>query len=357
MNQSFKARAHGRVNLIGEHTDYNLGFVLPTTIPQFTEVTIELHSDLIVDLYSGSASPLEAPRDFTYLLGQEKKLGQWSDYLAGTTAILRQEGHKLTGMDVTIESTVPEGSGLSSSAALEIAFLKALRETFSLPLTDLQLAQLGQRIENEFVGARVGIMDQMACALARAGEALFLDTQSMSYEQVSLPLKHLDVLVINSGISHRHAGGGYNERRQECEDACAQLGVSSLRELNLEDLQKLSALPELLARRARHVVTENDRVIQAVKAIREHNLANLGELFQASHRSMRDDYEVSVPEIDALVKLLNHTRGVYGARLTGGGFGGSVVAITEKNLAREIASAVLPQYEKEARQMGTVLCG
>jgi galactokinase len=349
------ARAHGRVNLIGEHTDYNGGWVLPTSIPQFTEVKLTPNGSGMVKLQSTQGAA--KTRFGAYELGHERKTETWIDYLQGATRLLLQESANslISGFTVEIHSNVPEGSGLSSSAALEMSFLKALREAFQLKHTDTELALLGQRIENEFVGARVGIMDQMACALARAGEALFLDTKTLNYEQVRLPREEMDLLVINSGISHRNVGGGYNQRRAECEEACAILKIKELRELELKDLEKLNALPEILKKRAHHVITENARVFAAVDAIREKNLIRLGHLFQESHESMSKDYEVSLPEIDQLVALLSQEKNVYGARLTGGGFGGSVVAIAKKNTAREIAAKLAPQYEKTTGEKLSVL--
>jgi galactokinase len=347
--------AHGRVNLIGEHTDYNGGWVLPTAIPQKTVVRLEETAGERVDLSADPEEPGGAPRTAAYVLGEEKATGAWSDYLQGATKLLRGEGIRLRGFRASITSTVPEGSGLSSSAALEIAFLKGLRELNGFDLNDEALALLGQRIENEFVGARVGIMDQMACAFGRWGEALFLDTKTMQHRQVQIPLGRADLVVVNSGVKHRHSGGGYNQRRQECEDACAALGVASLRELHPGGVARLEKLPDVLLRRARHVITENVRVFETVKALEEGDLPKAGQLFYASHASMRDDYEVSVPEVDLLVSLFGKEHGVYGARLTGGGFGGSVVALTQKGKGAELSQKVAALYGERSGQRATVL--
>ncbi len=351
MNKTYTERAYGRVNLIGEHTDYNGGWVLPTSIPQFTEVTLTKREDKKVIIKSS------ADRQFSYELGTEKHTGQWGDYLQGATKLLREAGQSFSGFEASIHSTMPEGSGLSSSAALEISFMKAIRSAFDLKLSPVEIAKIGQRIENEFVGARVGIMDQMACSLATLGEALFLDTYKLTYENVKLPLDKMDLLIINSGISHRlSAGGGYNERRAQCEEACRILGIKLLRDITPEELQKKD-LPELLMKRARHVVTENARVHEAVAAIKESNLNRLGELFYASHNSMRDDYEVSIPEIDLLVELCSQDKKTFGARLTGGGFGGSIVAITQKGEAHRIGEAVVVEYQKRTGEKATILAG
>lgn len=345
------SEANGRVNLIGEHTDYNGGWVLPTAIPQKTTVHLKPRNDDKVIAKSANRDDQEK----IYQLGQEEPTNTWIDYLQGVTRILSQEGLLKKGFEVHVDSSVPIGSGLSSSAALEVSFLKALRDAFNLSLDDRQLARIGQRAENEFVGARVGIMDQMACGLAKAGEALFLDTQTLSYEQVILSSDEMDLVVINSGLAHQNSNGDYNQRRAECEKACELLGIQSLRELKVQDLPKLEKLPDVLKRRARHVITENQRVHEAVQAIRQKDFEKLGELFYQSHASMRDDYEVSIPEIDLLVKLFSEQPEVYGARLTGGGFGGSVVAVTKFGKGSDVAQTVKAAYEKQTSQKATIL--
>ena len=235
--------------------------------------------------------------------------------------MLGKAGFSVGGADIRIESTVPLGSGLSSSAALEIALLRAFRDAFTLPLDDVQMARLGQRAENEFVGAPVGIMDQMACTLAGDGQALFLDTRSLDWTLVPLPAD-AELVVLNSGVAHNHAKGDYRTRRAECEEAARQLGVAQLRDIDVQDLPRVMQLDERLGRRARHVITEDARVVAAVAVMRSGDLDALGQLFYASHDSMRDDYEVSIPEIDLIVDLARAIPEVYGARLTGGGFGG-----------------------------------
>jgi galactokinase len=359
MNKTYTEKAHGRVNLIGEHTDYNGGWVLPTTITQFTEVTLDTRED---DMISVASSPDKKGTDrfLSYRLGEERRTSTWIDYLQGSTKLLRElmekKGEKnIWGMSIKIRSTIPEGSGLSSSAALTVSFLKVMRTAFDLHLTDVELALLAQRVENEFVGAHVGIMDQMAVSLARSGEALFLDTKMLSFQQLKLPLHKTDVLIINSGISHRFAeGGGYNERRAQCEEACKILGIKELRDISIEEMNKKN-LPDLLARRSKHVITENARVWEAVECLKTEDMEKLGKLFGLSHASMRDDYEVSIPEIDLLVKLCENDSEVYGARLTGGGFGGSIVAITKKGSAARIGKKVIEEYHRLTGQTATVL--
>jgi galactokinase len=347
MTETF--RAHGRVNLIGEHTDYNGGWVLPTAIPQYTEVTLKKTDSNKAHITSSGS------RDLSYELGQEKHTGSWIDYLQGATKFLSEKG-KLGGFEAHIQSTMPEGSGLSSSAALEISFLKALRKAFNVDVSDVDLALMGQRIENEFVGARVGIMDQMAVSLAKMGEALFLDTKELTYERITLPLEKMDLMIINSSLSHQLSAhdGGYNQRRAQCEEACRIIGINQLRDIDVSTLASKN-LPPDLAKRARHVVTENERVHQAVKAIKDGNLEVLGKLFVESHKSMRDDYEVSIPQIDLLVELCIADQDCFGARLTGGGFGGSIVAIAKKGQGARISAKVAEEYKKKTGMVATVL--
>ena len=337
------ASAPGRVNLIGEHTDYNGGAVLPTTIPQRTTVALARRADRKVRVHTtfGDAHA-------TYALGTETRRRDCFDYVQGCTWALAEAGLAVPGCDIFIDSTVPAGSGLSSSAALEVALLRALRELAQLPADDIALARLAHRAESGFVGARVGLMDQMAVSLADETSALFLDTRTLATERVLLP-RQAELAVIDSGVRHALATGGYNERRAECERAAAALGVELLCELGLEALDRIAHLELPLDRRARHVVTEHARVGDAVRAMREDDVAALGRLFVASHTSQRDDYEVSVPEVDRLVERACAEPGVYGARLTGGGFGGAIVLLAERGHAAEIASRVV---ERERREHG-----
>jgi galactokinase len=326
------ATAPGRVNLIGEHTDYNGGFVLPAAIPLETRVELAPRADRRVRAWSeqfADAPPVE------FELAAEAHAGDWADYVKGMTWSLAQAG-ELRGFDARLSSDVPLGSGLSSSAALEIALGRALRRAFDLRLDDVALAVAARKAETDFVGAPVGIMDQMACSLATTTSALWIDTRSLEYALVPLPAEAA-LIVIDSGVSHRHAGGEYRTRRDECERAAAALGVRELRDVTVAELERVDALPEPLNRRARHVVTENARVEAAVAALNAGDLIRVGELFAASHASMRDDFEMSIPLIDALVERARGVQGVYGARLTGGGFGGSIVALAARPRVRQAA--------------------
>lgn len=346
------AEAPGRVNLIGEHTDYNGGFVLPTVIPRRTRVTLVPRTDRKVGVWSANIGAEGERQD--YLLGQETPGRGWVDYVQGITWALRDEGYTLGGFEAAISSTLPLGSGLASSAALEVSLLRAVREAFGLELDDLRLALIARRAENEFVGARVGVMDQMVASLGEAGSALFIDTRSLEHRRVPLPAA-AELVVVDSGLAHGHAGGEYNRRRQECEQACRALGVALLRDVARDDLPRLQSLPEPLGRRARHVVTENERVVRAVAALEAGDLVELGRLFSASHASMRDDYEVSLPEIDLLVALAEREVDVYGARLTGGGFGGAVVILARAGTGAEVAARVARGYRERTGLEARVL--
>jgi galactokinase len=317
--------------------------VLPAAIPQRTRVQAAARPDRTVRLWSAQ---FQDQGIHTFLRGEEERTGAWIDYVKGMTRVL---GPSVGGFDARIESDVPVGSGLSSSAALEIAIGRAIRELFALAIDDVELAQAGQRAENELVGAPVGIMDQMACSLADTTAALFLDTRSLQHERVPLP-PSAALIVIDSGVSHDHAVGAYAVRREECAEAARLLAVKELRDI--EDPASVERLPQPLNRRARHVVTENARVLQTVAALHAGDCARVGRLFAESHRSMRDDFEISIPAIDLLVQLAAGVQGVYGARLTGGGFGGSIVALTDAARAGEAADQIVAGYTRHTGNRG-----
>lgn len=339
--------APGRANLIGEHTDYSGGFVLPVTVPQCTRVELRRRADAQVRIHSAQLGVTGE-----YRLGEEKARGDWLDYVQGVTALA--SGRPLHGFDARVDSGIPIGAGLASSAALTVALLRAVRELFGWTLDDLDLAGLAQRAEVEFVGAPVGVMDPLACSIGRTETALFIDTQSLRTEHVPLS-KSLGLAVLHSGITHAHASGEYRIRRRECEEAARRLGVPSLRAVGPADLPRLAELPSPLDRRARHVVTENSRVLAAVGALKTEGLEELGALLDASHRSLRDDYQVSVPDLDQLVALARAAPGVYGARLTGGGFGGAVVVAARPSGLRAAMDAVAQRYRELTGRAGTVL--
>jgi galactokinase len=350
MRDEVVATAPGRVNLIGEHTDYHHGYVLPLVIPQRTRVRVRDRSDRVVCAHSSAMTDAT----HTFAIGEESRQRTWVDYLQGVTVALTRAGHHIGGFDVDIESAVPTGAGVSSSAALEVSVLRALRRLFDLCLDDVAIAKMAWAAETDFVGVPVGIMDQMVSSVGRDREALFLDTRELRTEHVPLP-SSLELIVIDSGVRHAHAGGEYGTRRRESFEASAALGVKTLRDVDAARRTRLASLPPLLMRRARHIVTENDRVLDAVVALRDGDLPRLGALFRASHTSMRDDFETSTSEIDALVRIADEEPDVYGSRLTGGGFGGAVVILTKAGNAADVASRICERYRHDTACPGSVL--
>ncbi|HEY3884824.1 MAG TPA: galactokinase [Vicinamibacterales bacterium] len=342
------ADAPGRVNLLGEHTDYHRGFVLPMITPERTRCELRARGDRRVRAWS--AAYRQAPVE--YELGSEERRRDWADYLRGVTRTLASGGASIGGFDVRIESDVPVGAGLSSSAALEVSLVRALRSRFALDLDDLDVAAAAHTAETDFVGAPVGLMDQMAASIGRPRHALFLDTRSLEYAHIPW-VASADLAAIDSAIPHAHATGRYAERRQQSFAAAERLGITALRAAGLDDIPRIECLPDPLDRRARHVVTENARVLAGVDALRTGDAPALGRLFNASHASLRDDYDVSLPDIDALVRLAQHDPSVYGARLTGGGFGGSVIVIARAGEGADAAGRVTSAYSaltgREAR--------
>lgn len=320
---SAAAIAHGRVNLIGDHTDYNLGLALPMTLPLRVTVQADLRSDWQVAVRSG-AFPEDGVVQFE--AGEWGREGRWTDYVRAASALLAREGIFEHGASISIASDIPPGAGLASSAALCVALVQALSRLGDVALEPMRLAKLARAIETDFVGAPVGLMDQIA-ALGVPGRAQLIDFRDESAREVAIP-SAVEVEIIDSGIAHQNRAGGYRERREECARACELLGIGSLREL--EDARgALDRLPLPLSKRARHVVSENQRVRDAAAALERGDAAACGALMIASHASLRDDFEVSMPEVDAIVERAMHVPGTFGARLTGGGFGGAVVVLKQ----------------------------
>jgi galactokinase len=327
------ADAPGRVNLLGEHTDYNDGFVLPVAITQRTRVAMRRNG---TDQFLLRAAELRQSVRFSF---DAPPTEHFASYVFGCLALARSQRADVPGVDIEVSSEVPMGVGLSSSAALEVATLRCLRQLLDLPFDDVLIAQLAQRAEIEYAGVRCGIMDQMASSLAGTDRALLIDTRSLERRDVPLPAGSA-VLVMDSGVARTLAGSGYNQRRSECESAAQQLGVGSLRDVQrIEQIEQLEN--QLLRRRARHVFTENARVLQAAGC---RDAGAFGQLMNASHASLRDDYEVSTPELDLLVRWLQAEDGVFGARLTGAGFGGACVALCRSEALPQVSASVLEKY-------------
>lgn len=315
-------RVPGRVNLIGEHVDYNGGMVLPAALSVGLELTLRANSD--DQVIARSIGYDKAVRDLS-----DSASGEWSDPVVGALREARNMGLIAQGADVSITSTIPAGSGLSSSAALIVAILKAAREAGDGAQSDAEIAIAARRVENEYMGVPCGIMDQMAVALATPGTAMALDTKTLEYELLALPKTH-KIAVIHSGVFRKLTEGRYAERKQECDEAKAFFGTEDLCLLDPEKVTQ-SSLAEIPRKRALHCATEHRRVLAAIQALKADNIAALGQAMNESHISMRDDFDMSLPEIDALVSDAEEF-GALGARLTGGGFGGCIVACVENDV-------------------------
>jgi galactokinase len=326
------AAAPGRVNLLGEHTDYNDGYVLPSAIPQTTRVRLRARDG------TGFRLESDAFREPVAFDLDARPSAPFARYVYGCLRVVAATGVRIPALDIQVRSDVPIGVGLSSSAALEVATLRALRALLALELDDVALARLAQRAEIEDAGVRCGIMDPMAASLAHAGEMLFLDTRTLARRVLPLP-PGAELLVLDSGIARTLAGSSYNARRRECEAAARALGVPALRDV--ASAEAVEALPEPLRSRARHVVTENGRVLRGIESA---DARVFGALMNASHASLRDDFEVSTPALDRLVALLQAHDDVFGARLTGAGFGGACVALCRAGTALAVADVVLGEY-------------
>ncbi|MEN9714883.1 MAG: galactokinase [Actinomycetota bacterium] len=337
--------APGRVNLIGEHTDYNEGFVFPFAINRRTYAAVSLRTDGMARVASSFAPGIiEVP------VGEisRETVSGWSAYPLGVAwALAEIGGANQTGFDIYIESDVPVGAGLSSSAAIECAVAVALNELWSVGLDARQLARVGQLAENQIVGAPTGIMDQSASLMGLLDHGVFLDCQDLSAQVIDLGFARegLELLIIDTKVEHRHADGGYASRRAACEAGAAALGVSSLRGASNADLPRAEDLLDPVTyRRVRHVITENDRVLQTVGALKERGPRAIGELLYASHKSMRDDFEISIDELDTAVETaMRH--GAIGARMTGGGFGGAAIALCPEERISEIALSIEAEFK------------
>lgn len=318
--------APGRGNLIGEHTDYNQGFVMPFPLNRTVKTAIAINEDNSVGMLRLSSTMNE---DIYEIHHKEAPKKQWTDYVIGCIQILAEEkAITIPALDIAVDSNVPLGAGVSSSAALEVSCLRALNELFSLNLSAVEIAQLGQKAENNYVGMPCGIMDQMASSVAEIGQALLIDTRDLSYQNVTIPKGYI-VAVVPSGVSHALVDGAYEALRKQCEEAAKKLSVSSLRDVSVSDMDKINDLPEPLNQRAKHVVTENQRVLDMKKALDENDMIRAGRILTEGHISERDDFEITVSETDILVEDMVKL-GALGARQIGGGFGGSCIALLKE---------------------------
>jgi galactokinase len=336
------ARAPGRVNMIGEHTDYNDGFVLPAAIERETRIVLAARDDNQVHMLASDLG-----RETVFNLDQIATSADqpWSNYVRGVAHGLKERGYPLRGADMLIHGTVPIGSGLSSSAALEMASAQAFAAAGGFQVPAEEAARIGQAAEHIFVGAKTGLMDQLASALGQAGHLLLIDIRSLEYEAVPVP-KAAAILIADTSVRRSLASSAYNERRSQCEQAARAMGVPALRDATMQMLDAVD-VPDVVRKRATHIIQEDERVLQAVEAFRSGDLAYAGQLMNASHFSLRDLYEVSGPELDVMSELLRRQPGCYGARLTGAGFGGCCVALMDAEAVAAAIPVVSAAYEAD----------
>ncbi|MGG4664497.1 galactokinase [Providencia vermicola] len=337
-------QAPGRVNLIGEHTDYNDGFVLPCAIDYQTMTAASKRGDRIIRVvaadYDNDCDEFSLDEEITFL--PEK---MWANYIRGVIKFLLERGFSFNGCDIAVSGNVPQGAGLSSSASLEVVIGQTLKSLYQLDISQQEIALNGQQAENQFVGCNCGIMDQLISACGDEGHALLIDCRSLELFPISIP-DDLVVMIINSNRQRGLVGSEYNTRRQQCEEAAKTFGVKALRDVSYEDfLLKQHQLSPLVAKRAKHVISENERTLLSAKALTENDLLLLGQLMAQSHISMRDDFEITVKEIDTLVDIVKSVLGSQGGvRMTGGGFGGCVVALMQQQFVQPVINAVEAQY-------------
>ena len=341
--------APGRVNIIGEHTDYNDGFVMPCAINYGTSISGAPRQDHLFKVF---AADLQESDEFRLDQPIEPKAyAKWTGYVRGVVKFIQERCPEFSqGADLVISGNVPLSSGLSSSASLEVAVGKFCQQLGNLPLSHTDIALIGQKAENKFVGANCGNMDQLISALGQADHLLMIDCRSLETQATPVP-DNITVIIVNSHVKHDLVTGEYNTRRQQCEAAAKFFGVKALRDVSVaqfhEKEAELTALDPEMAKRARHVVTENQRVLDAVQALNAGDISRLGQLMNASHVSMRDDFEITTPEIDYLVELAQSVIGLSGgARMTGGGFGGCIVALAPTEKVDEVRQIIEANYEK-----------
>jgi galactokinase len=341
------ARGPGRVNLIGEHTDYNDGWVFPVAIDRAAYVAVAPRPDRLLRVWA-----TQYRQEFTLDLDNATPdaASSWGIYVLGMAAMIERDGYRLGGADMVIDGDVPTGAGLSSSAALENAVGVALTALAGVEIAPVRLAQLGQKTENQFVNVQSGIMDQMISQLGQAHNALLIDCRSYTYDAIPMPAD-VRIVVCDSKVSRKLAHSAYNERRAQCEEAVERLraalpNITALRDVTPEQLEAhRDLLSPIVHQRARHVVTENARTVEGAERLRDGDVARFGELMNASHQSLRDDYAVSSPQLDLLVAAAQAVPGVYGSRLTGAGFGGCTVTLAAPDAVDDLTAAVVSAYQ------------
>lgn len=340
-------KSPGRINLIGEHTDYNEGFVLPAAIDKFARVAVAGRNDTRISLYA-----IQFNEQFEVDIEAIKPIpGRWTDYVLGVVDQLLKRGYDIGGFNMVVDGDVPVGAGLSSSAAIECAVCFALSELFNLNLSKFDIAKISQAAEHQFPGVKCGIMDQFASVFGKKDHALKLDCRTLGYEEVPLLLDGYKIVLLNTNVKHSLASTAYNERRQQCADGVAAVtknfdGVGSLRDVTIEMLDVCVKDP-LIYKRCRYVLEENARVLEAVEQMRDGNITALGRLMYDSHKGLSKDYEVSCPELDYLVEAVADHPEVAGARMMGGGFGGCTINIVREDGLEELLSGVSESYQKD----------
>lgn len=340
-------RAPGRVNLIGEHTDYNDGFVFPMALNFYTTTAVSSRDDYALKVWSENMSEMIA----IDLNDNKTRRGHWSDYVAGIARMLELDGYKLAGANIYLESDVPVGAGLSSSAALEISSALALLTRSNGEMSATDLAKLGQRAENQFVGMNCGIMDQFISVHGKKDHALFLDCRTLDFQQVPLPSEQIRIVICNTMVKHELGSSEYNKRRAECEQGVQLMsadfpGIKALRDVSLQQFHQVeSELPDIVRKRCRHVISEDERTLESIEALNKNDLQRFGELMNASHESLRDDYQVSCTELDIMVKEARALSGVLGARMTGGGFGGCTVNLVQVEQVDNFCAEIEKRYQ------------
>ena len=338
--------APGRVNLIGDHTDYNDGFVLPAAINFGTDISASKRDDRTVCVYAHDCDAQTVGFSLDDIQFDPQRM--WVNYVSGTLKVLMDSFPEIKGANLVVSGNVPQGAGLSSSASFEIAVLKTYAQLYDLELSGIEAALKGQKAENTFVGCNCGIMDQLISAMGQAQHAMLLDCRSLTFQDAPIP-KDLSIFIVNSNVKRGLVDSEYNQRREQCEQVAKFFGVKALRDVSIEELQSAEQdLEPILYRRAKHVVTENARTEQALQALKDNDIGLLSKLMKDSHVSLRDDFQVTTKEMDGLVAMIDEMLGSQGGvRMTGGGFGGCIVALTPTSLIEQLTETVEKKYPNQ----------